>query len=130
MEDTEEETTIAWIEFCKNYPSDEVNSVFGFGEHDWNSNDGEKQLCLFVSDAEVWKKGYCSDYTNQAEYEKLGDLGFGEDMDGVFSQNKKKHNGLTMVDVEQLTKEQIHEKLTEAGFTYDEKFESYVNDCM
>ena len=128
---TKEETIESWVDFCKNYPSDKVNSVFGFGEHDWNSNDDEKKLCLYVSDKKVWEKeGYCSDYTNHAEYEVLGNLGLGEDMEAIFSQMKRKYNGSVMVEVERLTKEQIHEKLVEAGFTYDEKFEEYMNDSM
>lgn len=106
-----------------------IDSVFGFGEVE--SYDGEsKQLCVYVSSNKEWKEGYCSDYTDQAELEVLGNLGFGEEMDAVFTLLEKKSNGLTMVDVEKLTKEQIQEKLTEAGFVYDEKFEEFMKDCM
>ncbi len=106
-----------------------INSVFGFGTVE--TYDGEsRELCLYVSDAKVWKEERCcSDYTNQAELEVLGNLGFGEEMDAVFKLLKQKYNGLTMVDVEQLTREEIQDKLTDAGFVYDAKFEEFMKDC-
>lgn len=110
-----------------------INSVFGFGlikDFDIKTQADIVKPCLYVSNKNEWEKGYCSDYTGKEEYEVLGDLGFIEECDATFSQVEQKYNGLIMVDVKQLTKEQIHEKLTKAGFVYDEKFEEFMIDCL
>jgi hypothetical protein len=101
--ETAAETVEAWIELCKNYPSNDVNSVFGFGEStDWDPETEDysrKEMCVYVSDAHYWEKeGYCSDYTNPAEYEALREIGLGEECDGVFVKFKKRE-GNVLVDM-------------------------------
>ncbi len=97
-----------------------IDSVFGFGTVE--TYDGKsKQLCVYVSTAEDWKQGYCSDWTDVPERKALSLLNLGEEMDGVWSQH---------VDTDHFSKEELHKKLTEAGFVYNEKFEEFMKDCM
>jgi len=96
-----------------------INSVFGLGTMT-DYEDG-RQICLYVSSKKEWEKGYCSDYTEKEEANILEKLGFVSEMDAVFT---------LLPSMEQITREEAIEKLTKAGFEYDEKFEAFMKGAL
>lgn len=108
-----------------------INSVFGFGlwYESCSCDSLRTKLCVYVSDKKVWEEEKCcSDYTNEEEGEVLWRLGLGEEMEAVFTLLDKQWDGSKVVPVEKITKEEIHKKLIEAGFTYDKKFEDFMKE--
>lgn len=110
-----------------------INNVFGFGLCSVSCFDDDKdpnvlrKLCVYVSEAAEWfEDGYCSDYLEEEPRDTLWDIGLGEECEGIFSLNKSKYTKNGVVDVKQLTKEEICDKLVAAGFVYNEEFEKFM----
>lgn len=122
---TQEGLTLEMLEEIRRILVDErdkpnISSVFGVGRPE----DMEGELCVFVSDAHIWKtNGHCADMYEDDASDILHDIGFAEEMDGHFSQSME-----YLEKYRAMTKEEIIEKLSAIGFEYDEKFEEFMLD--
>ena len=111
-----------------------IDCVFGFGlvsisiYDDDNDPNVPRKLCVYVSESSYWKEEEeCSDYLEEESSEALWEIGLGQECEGIFSLNKQCYReGHGMVDVPQLTKDELSNKLVKMGFLYNEGFENYM----
>ena len=101
-----------------------IDSVFGVQLG--TDYEDEEILYIYVSDTLTWKKdGHCSDRHDDNSFDVLTNLGFAQEMEGVYS------SSIDMIRAGSVpSKEDIISKLISLGFEYDEKFEIFMKDCL